>query len=308
MDHENREILGRFEEPPDGSAAFVLRCRDIVIRRMVWTRPARWAWLGTAGTLSAAYGLSEPVGLVFPENAGVLLGREAGSASSAPFFLQSGRPERVAWDGAGSCLVLWAERSTLQGVGENLADLPRQVAETVLTRSLRGLLTAAADALRTGPAPTPAAQYALERLLLDGARGMIVEADATAARKRGEGVYERTLALIRVKASDQEYSVAALAADLGLSERHLQRAFAEHDRSPRGTLRRARVDLALEMLRDPDADRLTLDEIALRSGFADATAMRACFVRESLDTPRRLRRDRARSRLVGADRSGADAA
>ena len=307
MDHENREILGRFEEAPDGSAAFVLRCRDIVIRRMTWPRPARWGWLGTAGTLSAAYGLTEPAGLVFPENAGVILGREAGVASSAPFFLQSGRPEHVAWDGAGSCLVLWTERRALQGFGED-ADLPRQVAETVLTRTLRGLLTAAADALRTGPAPAPAAEYALERLLLEGARGVIVETDGAAARKRGEGVYERALALIRVKASDQEYSVAALAADLGLSERHLQRAFAEHDRSPRGTLRRARVGLALEMLRDPDADGLTLDEIALRSGFADATAMRACFVRESLDTPRRLRRDRDRSSLAHGDPGGADAA
>lgn len=306
MDHEDSELLGHFEETSDKPAAFVLRCRGIVIRRMVWTEPARWAWPGAAGTLSTAYGLAEPVAVVFPENAGVLLGREEAAASPAPFFLQRGRPERVTWDDAGSCLVLWAERSALQAAAENSAALPRRVSETVLTRSLRGLLTATADGLRTGPPPTAAAQYVLEHLLIEGARGMIVEASGADERKRGEGVYERAQALIRVKASDQEYSVAALAADLGLSERHLQRAFAEHDRSPRGTLRRTRVDLALEMLNDPDADGLTLDEIALRSGFADSTAMRACFARESLDTPRRLRRNRDRRRLESHDRVGED--
>lgn len=74
--------------------------------------------------------------------------------------------------------------------------------------------------------------------------------------------------------------------------RHVQRMFAEVGSSPAAELRLLRVELAQNMLQDPEYDLLSLAEVAEYSGFRSSAALRRAFVACGLPVPRRYCRSR----------------
>ncbi|WP_249140000.1 MULTISPECIES: helix-turn-helix domain-containing protein [Bradyrhizobium] len=88
--------------------------------------------------------------------------------------------------------------------------------------------------------------------------------------------------------SDADVSLAALAADAGLSRFHFCRAFKESTGlSPHAWLRQHRLEQAMQMLRDTDASVVT---ISAALGYASQTAFAAAFKRLTGDTPTDWRR------------------
>jgi AraC family transcriptional regulator len=88
--------------------------------------------------------------------------------------------------------------------------------------------------------------------------------------------------------SDTDVSLAALAADAGLSRFHFCRAFKESTGlSPHAWLRQHRLEQAMNMLRDSDA---SIALVAAELGYASQTAFAAAFRRLTGETPSDWRR------------------
>ncbi|WP_316237291.1 AraC family transcriptional regulator [Bradyrhizobium sp. SZCCHNR1015] len=88
--------------------------------------------------------------------------------------------------------------------------------------------------------------------------------------------------------SEADVSLAALAADAGLSRFHFCRAFKESTGlSPHAWLRQRRLEQAMQMLRDTDVSVVT---VAAALGYASQTAFAAAFKRLTGDTPTDWRR------------------
>jgi AraC family transcriptional regulator len=88
--------------------------------------------------------------------------------------------------------------------------------------------------------------------------------------------------------SDADVSLAALAAEAGLSRFHFCRAFKESTGlSPHAWLRQQRLERAMNMLRDTDA---SIELVAAELGYASQTAFTAAFKKLTGDTPSEWRR------------------
>jgi AraC family transcriptional regulator len=88
--------------------------------------------------------------------------------------------------------------------------------------------------------------------------------------------------------SDADVSLAALAADAGLSRFHFCRAFKESTGlSPHAWLRQHRLEEAMTMLRDPDA---SIVSVAAALGYSSQTAFAAAFRKLTGEAPSSWRR------------------
>ncbi|YBV97939.1 AraC family transcriptional regulator [Phyllobacteriaceae bacterium JZ32] len=82
---------------------------------------------------------------------------------------------------------------------------------------------------------------------------------------------------------DADVSLAALAADAGLSRFHFCRSFKESTGlSPHAWLRQYRLEQAMDMLRDPD---MSVASVAAALGYASQTAFAAAFRQLTGETP-----------------------
>lgn len=119
----------------------------------------------------------------------------------------------------------------------------------------------------------------------------VMDASRTLARQAAEG-------LDRQAAHGGDGSVAALAARLGVSDRHLRRIFqAEHGVTPLQYLQTRRLLIAKQLLTDT---RLPVSQVALASGFGSLRRFNAAFAESYRMSPTRLRGD-TREETPGAD-------
>ncbi|MES2867648.1 MAG: helix-turn-helix domain-containing protein, partial [Actinomycetota bacterium] len=105
--------------------------------------------------------------------------------------------------------------------------------------------------------------------------------------------FERARSVMLVHRENPDFSTTQLAAELHISARQLQRAFAAVGVTPGDLLRRMRVELAESMLRNPLYSGLTVDEVSRYSGFASALQLRRALRAEGAPSPTALRRSPA---------------
>ena len=104
------------------------------------------------------------------------------------------------------------------------------------------------------------------------------------------GLFEQVRGLVEDQLRQGSFSLPCVAAELGLSERTLRRRLAEQGSSFREVLDRARCDHAIRSLNE---GTLSITEIAVRIGFADATAFTRSFRRWTGKKPSEMSRPRA---------------
>jgi AraC-like DNA-binding protein len=102
----------------------------------------------------------------------------------------------------------------------------------------------------------------------------------------------RVRAAVARSAMRGEYVADAVARELGLSLRTLQRRARDHGIDLRGTLEEVREATARALLRDTS---LSIDHVAERTGYATQNAFRRAFKRWTGTTPAELRRSETRS-------------
>ena len=132
--------------------------------------------------------------------------------------------------------------------------------------------------LESGPATVNA--LVTERALDDLIVGVFMAnpAKTLSSEELRAGLRLRAASLISDSHRFPDLTPAVIADSLGVSLRHLQRAFAESDLSVARLISASRADTAALLLRSAEAASLTMNEVAARAGFASASELRAAFV------------------------------
>ncbi|MHA6804392.1 helix-turn-helix domain-containing protein [Salinifilum ghardaiensis] len=163
-----------------------------------------------------------------------------------------------------------------------------QRAAHTLAKLVRRTVAAQLDTA-TAHAPVSAE---VERSVLDLLRPLVVDREAGA----GPCYVAAAKDYIEQHLADPDLSAQGVAAAVGISPRHLARAFADAGLTLRDYLRDRRLDRAWELLTSPEGEERPLGEIAPALGFSSHNYFSRAFKNRFAVTPREARRQ---------DRSGA---
>ncbi len=157
-------------------------------------------------------------------------------------------------------------------------DIARHRVESVATEgsAFREVLVATAISALSSTLSPEEAGFASFRLAVENLlSGLPSLRRGDAVLSPEDALRSEALELIAKEAADPDLTVAALAARLLVSERHLHRAFAGHGETPSAEIRAARARLARQQreLHGPRRDGPDRLEIARRSGFRTVRAM-----------------------------------
>jgi AraC family transcriptional regulator len=296
-------------QPVDGSTG-ERRPADVEMARVLKTAPVRMACDPSSGAIAhwkhgALHDVVEPmtdhVIMTYPTGVQRLERRNGRSVAigtartGVVTIIPAGSTSR--WDipGPVNVIQLYLPHKTLERVaGEAemavLGDLLERTGHPDPTTSR--LLISATDALDGNAALDALFRQQLTNLL---ATRLLAEHAGTSAafQQTLGGLSPTTLrrAIDRLRSdSDADVSLAALAADAGLSRFHFCRAFKESTGlSPHAWLRQHRLEQAMHMLRDTDEQVVS---IASALGYSSQTAFAAAFRKLTGETPSDWRRRR----------------
>ncbi|MEF2978042.1 AraC family transcriptional regulator [Subtercola sp. YIM 133946] len=146
---------------------------------------------------------------------------------------------------------------------------------------IRGLVEVAKDQ----PIPAGPAESVLTQLVA----GMFLEQSGYRMDSVGleRGLVARAKALINAQYSDSGLTPTAVAAQLNVSVRHLQRSFAQTGDTLADAIRARRLEAAV---RDIESSRRSIPDVALRAGFASTGELRRALRTVHATTPSDLRR------------------
>lgn len=195
-------------------------------------------------------------------------------------LLRGGRDTTIWARSPSSGLVVWVPTSTVE-------ELPEPSRRTVLPVSplTVGLRSFAQALVGASVQPTVYTDYLIERLLAEMVFGVLAESSAAVAASRRASPLEQARSMMVVRRSDPTLRIDEIARQLHMSERQLQRTFAAVGSSPADELRRLRVELATELLTRPEYAALTIEEVAMHSGFGRSSSLRRAFVAYGLPAP-----------------------
>ena len=128
-------------------------------------------------------------------------------------------------------------------------------------------------------APGGAASLMMERTIEDLVVGLVLEGDGYAMDSDDLrlGLRVRAIAQIDERHRDRSLTPVGLAAQLGVSLRHLQRAFEASGTTVAQQIARARAESARILLSMPHSSGLTITDVAARAGFSSTFELRAGF-------------------------------
>ena len=177
--------------------------------------------------------------------------------------------------------------------GVLVRDIPLDPQRLHVVPQASALLAPAAAFLRATAAAPPNSrftEYFFDRLLQEIALGLVVEAAGTApdsGSRRNPMVF--AMAVIAAQCADPDLTAAAVAREVSISQRQLERLFRVRGTSIGHQIRRARVDLAVSMLRDPTHRALTVDQIAAHAGFSNGSSLARAMRAEGTGAPSSMR-------------------
>nr|RZI36992.1 hypothetical protein BJQ95_00593 [Cryobacterium sp. SO1] len=152
--------------------------------------------------------------------------------------------------------------------------------------------------------PSGVGTLIVERTIEDLVVGLLLEGDGYAMD--GEvlriGLRARARAQIDARHRDPDLSPATLAAQLGVSLRHLQRAFEGSGDTVAHEIGRARAESAAVLLTMPHSAGLTISDVAAKAGFSSTFELRAGFKARYAMLPSEYRSHRL---LAGTERNSA---
>jgi len=203
-------------------------------------------------------------------------------------FLHPHRAASVTALEAGTVRGAWVPWDALGEIESSVATLVERIPVSALGSGLHAFLS---SLLAQSFARTPHTDHLVERLIAEMVFGVLLEAAPTHGMNVAGAPpdIERARSLILVRRVDPEFGVVALARELYMSIRQLQRLFAAVESTPADELRRSRVELARDLMSSSRHARLGVREIAMHSGFRDGAALRRAFAWAGLPSPLKLR-------------------
>lgn len=146
--------------------------------------------------------------------------------------------------------------------------------------------------------------YYFERLLQEMVVGVIVEGAHAAPPPHDPGLYGRAVAVIAAQRADPSLTPSAIARQIRISLRQLQRVFSARGTTAEREIRRSRVDHAVQLLGDPAYDALSVDRIGRYSGFAGGSSLARAMAAEGRESPARIRRSARGANIPRDPRAG----
>ena len=152
--------------------------------------------------------------------------------------------------------------------------------------------------------PSDVGTLMVERTIEDLVVGLLLEGDGHAMDSDDlrMGLRARARAQIDARHRDPDLTPATLAAQLGVSLRHLQRAFEGSGDTVAHEIGRARAESAAVLLTMPQSAGLTIADVAARAGFSSTFELRAGFKARYAMLPSEYRNHR---QLAGSERNSA---
>lgn len=132
--------------------------------------------------------------------------------------------------------------------------------------------------------------YYFERLLQEMFLGLLIDTNRPSPAARPPHPLTHALAVIVGRCTDRALTPAAVAEEVRLSLRQLQRLFHERNTTIGREIRRARVDQALTYLRDRQYDVLSTDQVAEFVGFSSGSSLARAMAAEGHPSPARAAR------------------
>lgn len=200
-------------------------------------------------------------------------------------FLLADEASRLQADAACELLTIAAPPEVARNVW------PRRSATTVqrVSRSAVLLLPVAAFAARVlqepMERPSSVSRYYVERLLHEMLQGLLVDASRLGALQQTPEPFQCAMAVIAARHADPELSAASIADEANLSLRQLEREFRKNGTTIRREIRRARIDQAGRMLRDPRYDALSVDQVAQFVGFSGGSSLARAMAASGMPSP-----------------------
>ena len=247
--------------------------RSIVITEHA-TPQSRWQW---------QHGIEEPhVAILFAAGQGA-----DGAQHLRAWFLPPTPGMTIRLEASRSMIAVWFPFRELHSAFKGNAPHPRQLRATPLLQGLHAFARALAhDESRSATTST----VAIERLFSKMVFGAVSEVLLNRPMRRDQdSLAERASSVMLLNREDPRFTVSTLAADLHISQRSLQRAFAEIGTTPRRVLQDLRIELAEELLRSSDYSRLSVAELAFHAGFSSATRLRRALQASNLPNPAVIR-------------------
>ena len=203
------------------------------------------------------------------------------------WFLPAAPGMTIRFEASRSMIAVWFPLRELRSAFKGGAPHPRQLLATPLLQGLHAFAHALAhDESRTATTPT----VAVERLFSKMVFGAVSEVFLSRPMKRDpDSLAERAYSVMLLNREDPRFTISTLATDLHISQRSLQRAFAEIGTTPRRVLQDLRIELAEDLLRSKDYSRLSIEELAFHSGFSSATRLRRALQASTLPNPAVIR-------------------
>ncbi|TFC01680.1 AraC family transcriptional regulator [Cryobacterium adonitolivorans] len=146
----------------------------------------------------------------------------------------------------------------------------------------------------TAWSPSGVGTLMVERTIEDLVVGLLLESDGYAMDSEDlrTGLRVRARTQIDAQHRDPDLTPATLAAHLGVSLRHLQRAFEGSGITVAHEIARARAESAAVLLTMPHSTGLTIADVAARAGYSSTFELRAGFKARYAMLPSEFRSDR----------------
>lgn len=254
--------------------------------------PWLWAPLGQAAPVPRPAPAPLSTVVLFPAEGRSVPSADADPAGPSPMglFLPPDAERPLSWEPGAEVLAVWVPELLLREFTEG--GMPD--AAVLYTSPLTiGFRTFAQAIVRHHDEGSSMSRYAIERLLAEMTFGALVEQQSVEAAQRPSSLMERARSVMLMHREDPQFSTPQLAAELHISPRQLQRAFARAGITPGDLLRRMRVELAESLLRNPLYSGLTIDEVSRYAGFTSALQLRRALQAEGAPSPTQLRRAEA---------------
>lgn len=243
---------------------------------------SEWVWGGRSAS-SLSHSL-----ILFPvDGLGVHLDGQAPSPRAVGAMLPAAASSSIRWKNRGDVLGVWVPTEALSDLSLSFRNTSVALQDSTLTLALRAFVQSLARGSRND---SMISTYAVERLIAEMTFAALLEMQGLEATDENQlPIIERANALMLARREDPQFTSATMAAELHLSQRQLQRAFAGVGTTPASEIRRLRVQLAMGMLQDTQYAPLTVEQIAHHSGFRSALQLRRALEAEGSPTPHALR-------------------
>lgn len=168
-------------------------------------------------------------------------------------------------------------------------SLPRNSAILIEDAALLGPIGAFVHTLYTGERPDVLSRERFAQLLHDMVLIAVRPAASGAGVALAPSLYLRAAAVLQRRYTDADLTPSAVAAEVNVSLRQLEREFQPSGRTIRQEIRRLRVAAAVALLQDELHAGQTVDAIAARVGFSNGSSLARAISAEGFAPPSRLR-------------------